>query len=72
MGKEIRKAKGGIAEEFRKLNIGETVSFSLIDYKSTSIRAASSGTLSEERKSGKKWITHTDFDDLKIYVTRIK
>lgn len=73
MTKSIRKAKGGIAEVFRKLDIGEAVAFSMEKYNPASVRNAPSATLLKDRaREGKKWITSSDMEDKCVYVLRVK
>lgn len=73
MDKTIRTASGGVAEEFRKLEVGETVAFPAAEYNANTIRNAQSSQLLNERlKYGKTWKTRTDIEDRCIYVTRVK
>lgn len=73
MEKTIRTATLGVAEEFRKLKVGEVVSFSMLNYNANTVRNTPSASMLNERvKMGKKWITSTDMEDKCIYVIRVK
>lgn len=73
MEKTIRKATGGVAEEFRNLSIGEVIMFPMLEYNPNTVRNAPSASMLNERvKTGKKWITSTDLDDKCVYVIRVK
>lgn len=73
MEKTIRKATGGVAEEFRNLSIGEVIMFPMLDYNPNTVRNTPSASMLNERvKTGKKWITSTDLDDKCVYVIRVK
>lgn len=73
MEKTIRTATLGVAEEFRKLKVGEVISFSMLDYNANTVRnTPSSSMLNERAKTGKKWITSTNMEDKCIYVVRVK
>lgn len=71
MEKTIRTATLGIAEEFRRMEIGEVVQFPTAQYNYNSIRATPSTTLVNERLEGKKWRTKINFDDKCVEVTRL-
>lgn len=73
MEKTIRKATGGIAEEFRNLSIGEVIMFPAQKYNMNTVRNTPSSTMLNERMTmGKKWITSTDMEDKCVYVARVK
>lgn len=73
MEKTLRIASGGIAEEFRNLNVGEVVVFPMADYNPNTVRNTPSASMLNERaKTGKKWITSTDMEDKCVYVVRVK
>lgn len=73
MEKTIRKASGGIAEEFRNLSVGEVILFPMLDYNPNTVRNTPSTTMLNERiKTGKKWITSTDMENKCVYVARVK
>lgn len=73
MKKTIRTASGGVAEEFRKMNVGEVIVFPMDKYNPLTVRNTPSASMINERvKNGKKWKTSTDFDDKCVYVTRVK
>lgn len=71
MGKTIRIATIGIADEFRRMEIGEVVRFPMSQYNYNTIRATPSTTLVKERIEGMRWRTKINFDDRCIEVTRI-
>lgn len=71
MEQTIRTATLGIAEEFRKLGVGEAVRFPLSEYNYNSVRATPSTSLVNDRAEGKKWKTKINFDDKCVEVTRI-
>lgn len=67
----IREATLSIAEEFRKMEVGESVSFPLEKYNYNSVRVAPTTTLMKERiLEGKRWTTNIDYDNKYILVTR--
>lgn len=69
----IRTASGGVAEEYRNLNVGEVVAFPIDKYNPLTVRNAPSATMLNERvRAGKKWITSTDMEDKCVYVARVK
>jgi len=73
MEKTIRTASGGVAEEFRNLNVGEVISFPMLTYNPNTVRNTPSASMLNERvKTGKKWITSTDMEDKCVYVVRVK
>lgn len=69
----IRIASGGVAEEFRNLNVGEVIVFPMDAYNPNTVRNTPSASMLNERvKTGKKWITSTDTEDRCVYVVRVK
>ena len=73
MENTIRIASGGVAEEFRNLNVGEVISFPMLTYNPNTVRNTPSASMLNERaKTGKKWITSTDMKDKCVYVARVK
>lgn len=71
MEKTIKIATLGIAEEMRRMNVGDVVRFPTAQYNYNSIRSAPSTSLVAERMEGKKWKTKINFDDKCVEVTRI-
>lgn len=71
MKKTIRIATLGIAEEFRRMEIGEVVQFPMAQYNYNTIRSTPSTTLVKERLDGKKWRTKINFDEKCVEVTRV-
>ena len=70
MEKTIREASGGIAEEYRKMEVGETVAFPLAQYNYNSVRSASGTTLVPEKLKGWRWSCHIDYGRKCVFVTR--
>lgn len=71
MEKTKRTATLGIAEEFRRMVVGEVVQFPLAQYNYNSIRSTPSTSLVPERMEGKQWKTKLDFDNKCVEVIRI-
>ncbi len=71
MEKTIRIATLGIAEEFRRMEIGDVVQFPTAQYNYNSIRATPSTSLVNERMEGKRWRTKINFDNKCVEVIRI-
>lgn len=73
MEKTIRKATGGVAEEFRNLSVGEVIMFPMLNYNPNTVRNTPSTSMLNERvRTGKKWKTSTDMEDQCVYVVRVK
>lgn len=71
MNKTIRNATLGIAEEFRKMEVGDVVHFSISKYNYNSIRTAPCTSLVTERiEEGRRWKTRLDIDNKCVVVTR--
>ncbi len=70
MEKTIRIATLGIAEEFRRMLVGDIVHFPLAQYNYNSIRSTPSTSLVPERMEGKQWKTKLDFDNKCVEVIR--
>ncbi len=66
----IRNATGRICDEFRNLNIGESVAFPVPGYNYNSIRQTPHTTLIAETMNGRKWRTQVDMENKCIIVTR--
>lgn len=71
MEKTIRIATLGIADEFRKMEVGDVVRFPLSNYNYNSVRATPSTTLVPDRAAGKRWKTRINYDDKCTEVIRI-
>lgn len=71
MKENVREATLGITEEFRKMKIGEVVSFPFSRYKYTSVRVTPSSTLVNERAEGAHWSVTCDMDNKCAYVRRV-
>lgn len=71
MEKTVRIATLGIADEFRKMEVGDIVQFPLSHYNYNSVRATPSTTLVPDRVAGKRWKTRVNYDDKCTEVTRI-
>lgn len=62
----------GVADEFRKLNVGDIVLFPIAAYNYQTIRSTPSTTLVPERiNEGRKWTTKLDKDNKSVAVLRI-
>lgn len=68
--KEIKIATLSIADEFRKMNVGDVVRFPTNRYNYNSIRSTPSTSLVAERMEGKRWKTKIDFENKCVEVTR--
>ncbi len=69
--KEIRIATLGITEEFRNMEVGETVRFPLSKYKYSTIRATPSTSLVNERvEEGRSWRSKINYTDKCVDVIR--
>lgn len=71
MENRIREAQGGIAEELRSMEVGETVQFPIPKYNYNSVRTAPGTTLISERLEGRRWKHKLDYDNRCVTVTRI-
>ncbi len=71
MEKTVRIATLGIADEFRKMEVGDIVQFPLANYNYNSVRATPSTTLVPDRAAGKRWKTRVNYDDKCTEVIRI-
>lgn len=70
MEKTIKTATLGIAEEYRKMEVGDSVRFPLPPYNYNSIRVAPTTTLMAERLEGRRWKTEIDNESRSVIVTR--
>lgn len=59
--KEIKIATLGIADEFRRMNVGDVVRFPADKYNYNSIRSTRALHLCQERMAGQRWKTRIDF-----------
>lgn len=71
MEKTIRTATLGVAEEFRRMEVGDVVQFPSPKYNYNTIRATPSSSLINDRMEGKRWKTKLNFDKKCVEVTRI-
>ena len=68
---KVKVATGGIAEELKKMEVGDTVSFPLPKYKYNSVRSATcTGSIDERVVNGKRWKTNLDSENKLVNVTR--
>lgn len=75
-GIEIRNPKwaecGIIAEEFRRMDVGDIVLFPVSSYKPTTVRSTPSATmLKEVLEEGRQWSTMLDKENKSVAVLRI-
>ena len=72
MKKKVKIATGAMVEEFRKMKVGESVSFPNENYNSASVRSYNSGNaLLKYREKGMSWKTHLNRENKTVIVTRI-
>ena len=69
--KKTKTKRGEIADQFRKMKVGQTIFFPIDKYNPQTIRATPSSTLYKERAAGMKWITEFDVRGKRIAVTRV-
>lgn len=67
----IRTATGGIAEEYRKMKVGDVVAFPVPKYNYNTIRQTPQTSCLNESMEGRKWTTRKDFENKCIIVTRL-
>lgn len=71
MEKTIRTATLGLAEEFRRMSVGDEVRFPLEKYNYNSVRSTPSATLKNlQIMEGRQWIQRIDMDTKSVIVTR--
>jgi len=71
--KEIWRAEGKIADELRKMNVGDIILFDVENYNYPTIRSAPGTIMVKERmKEGREWKTRVDYDNQAIAVLRCK
>lgn len=71
--KEIWRAEGSVADEFRKMNVGDIVLFDVDKYNYQTIRTAPATIMVKERmKEGRMWKTRVDYDNQAAAVLRCK
>ena len=63
MANTKRIATLGIAEEFRKMKVGEIVQFPFEKYNYNTIRSTPSTSLVPDRAVGKNWKTRVNYED---------
>ncbi len=68
---KIKIATLGIADEFRKMDIGDIVHFPLDKYNYNTIRSAPNTSLVQDRLQGKKWKTKINYDERCVEVCRL-
>ena len=71
MGNTIRTATGGIAEEYRKMEVDDVVAFPVPKYNYNTIRQTPQTSCLKESMEGRKWTTKKDFENKCIIVTRV-
>ena len=71
--KGIWRAEGKIADELRKMNVGDIILFDVENYNYPTIRSAPGTIMVKERmKEGREWKTRDDYDNQDIAVLRCK
>ena len=61
----------GIADELRRMKIGDVDKFPMSQYRYNSVRACPSTSLAEEQCNGKNWKTRLDREERCVFVTRV-
>ena len=71
MENTIRIATGGIAEELRKMEVGDVVKFPMDRYNPSTMRSAPTAVMYKERGEGRNWKTKSNFEEQFTEVTRV-